>query len=288
MKTIRFFLISLTIILVMSCIGQPESKMNVMTFNIRMDTPIDSFNAWHNRKEFAAACIDFYETDIVGLQEVLHHQLEDLKHYLPEYGALGVGRYDGKTKGEYSAIMYRKDRFEVLESGTFWLSENPQAVGVKGWDAACERIVTWGHFKDRHTGKDFYFVNTHFDHVGKVARRESSKLLMSKLDEITNGKPVILTGDFNSNSSSGAIKILTDKSNPRHLLNTYDLSPLKYGPDWTFHNFGRTPLDKRVIIDYVFVRGNIKTSRYGIVYDVKDNGIYLSDHNPVLCTLIVE
>ncbi|MDR2286882.1 MAG: endonuclease/exonuclease/phosphatase family protein [Prevotellaceae bacterium] len=288
MNTIRFFLISLTVTVVMSCAGQPASKLNVMTFNIRLDTAVDSLNAWSYRKEFAAACIDFYETDIVGLQEVLHHQLEDLKHYLPGYEALGVGRFDGKTKGEYSAIMYRKDRFDVLESATFWLSENPEAVGVKGWDAACERVVTWGHFKDRHTGKDFYFVNTHFDHIGQVARRESSKLLLSKLKETVKDKPVIVTGDFNSVSTNEAIKTLTDKSNPEHLSNTYDLSPLRYGPDWSFHGFGKVPLAKRGIIDYIFIRGNIKTSRHGIIYDVKDNGLYLSDHNPVLCTLIVE
>jgi endonuclease/exonuclease/phosphatase family metal-dependent hydrolase len=272
-----------------SCAGQsPELKLNVMTFNIRMDTPVDSFNAWNNRKEFAASCIDFHEADIVGLQEVLHHQLNDLKHYLPEYESLGAGRYDGKTKGEYSAILYKKDRFDALESETFWLSENPEAVGVKGWDAACERIVTWGRFKDKRTGKDFYFVNTHFDHVGKVARRESSKLLLSKLQKMVKDKPVILTGDFNAASTNEAIKILTDESAPYHLSDTYNLSPLKYGPDWSFHDFGRTPVNKRVIIDYIFIGGKIKTNRHGIIYDTKDNGLYLSDHNPVLCTLTVE
>jgi endonuclease/exonuclease/phosphatase family metal-dependent hydrolase len=289
MNMTRFLLITLIVATMTNCTGQskPESKLklNVMTFNIRMDTPVDSFNAWPNRKEFAAACIDFYETDIVGLQEVLHHQLDDLKRFLPGYEALGAGRYDGKTQGEYSAIMYRKERFDVLESETFWLSENPQAVGVKGWDAACERIVTWAHFKDKQTGKDFYFANTHFDHVGKVARRESSTLLLSKLNEMTNDKPVIVTGDFNSVATGEAIKTLTDESSPGYLRNAYDLATLKYGPGWSFHNFGRTPLDRRVIIDYIFVRGNVKISRHGIIYDVKDNGLYLSDHNPVLCTI---
>ncbi|MDR1553637.1 MAG: endonuclease/exonuclease/phosphatase family protein [Prevotellaceae bacterium] len=287
MNTIRFFLISLIVTAMMSCAVQPEPELNVMTFNIRYDTRADSLNEWSNRKEFAAACIGFYEADIVGLQEALHHQLEDLQHYLPGYGVLGVGRLDGKTKGEYSAIMYRKDRFDVLESETFWLSENPAAVGVKGWDAACERVVTWGRFKDKRTGKDFYFANTHFDHIGQTARRESSKLLMSKLKEIVKDKPVIVTGDFNSESTNEAIKILTDESNPEHLLNTYDLSPLRYGPEWSYHGFGRVPLKRRVIIDYIFIRGNIKASRHGIIYDCKDNGVYLSDHNPVLCTLVL-
>jgi endonuclease/exonuclease/phosphatase family metal-dependent hydrolase len=288
MNILRLLFISFMLMETLSCTAQQELKLNVMTFNIRLDTPVDSFNTWSNRKEFAAACIDFYETDIVGLQEVLHNQLNDLKQYLPGYGALGVGRSDGKTQGEYSAIMYRKDRFDVLESATFWLSENPEAVGVKGWDAACERIVTWGHFRDRKTGKDFYFANTHFDHRGKIARRESSKLLLSKLKETVKDKPLILTGDFNSVSTNEAIKILKDESSPFYLSDTYDLSPLKYGPDWSFHNFGRMPFDRRPIIDYIFIRGKIKTGRHGIIYDAKDNGLFLSDHNPVLCTLTVE
>ncbi|MDR1584525.1 MAG: endonuclease/exonuclease/phosphatase family protein [Prevotellaceae bacterium] len=282
----RFFLTGLMFMAIMSCVEPSELKLNVMTFNIRYDNPADSLNAWNNRKEFAASCISFYEADIVGLQEAQHHQIEDLKRYLSGYESLGVGRIDGKTKGEYSAIIYKKDRFEVLDSRTFWLSENPDAIGIKGWDAACERIVTWGHFKDKQTGKDVYFVNTHFDHIGQIARRESSKLLLSKLKEICKDKPVIVTGDFNSVPTSEAIKILTDKSNPEHLLNTYDLSPVKYGVDWSFHGFGKVPLNRREFIDYIFVRGDIKTLRHGVIYDVKDNGLYLSDHNPVLCTLI--
>jgi endonuclease/exonuclease/phosphatase family metal-dependent hydrolase len=288
MNTIRIFLVSLMVTATVSCDRQSEAKLNVMTFNIRMDTSADGFNAWHNRKDFAAACIAFYETDIAGLQEVLHHQLEDLKNCLPEYGALGAGRSDGKTGGEYSAIMYRKDRFEVLSSETFWLSESPTVAGVKGWDAACERIVTWGHFRDKQSGKDFYFANTHFDHIGQTARRESSKLLLSKLNEIAGDKPVIVTGDFNAVSTDEPVRILTDKSRPRHLTNTSDLSTLNYGVEWSYHDFGKAPSEERVMIDYIFIRGNIKTGRHGTIYDVMDNGLYLSDHNPVLCTLTVE
>jgi len=297
MGSTRFCVIGLIIISFMSCRSASEDiKLNIMTYNIRYDTASDSINVWSNRKEFAASCIKFYEVDIVGLQEVLHRQLEDLKHYLPEYEAFGVGRADGKTKGEYSAVMYKKDRFEVLENETFWLSENPEAIGVKGWDAACERIVTWGHLKDKKTGKDFYLANTHFDHVGKVARMESSRLLLSKLKEIAKDKPVIVTGDFNSISTNEAIKFLTDKSNPDHLRSTYELSPVKYGPDWSFHAFGRIPVDRRSIIDYIFVKGDIETLRYGSIFDRKNDTetgwkndiLYLSDHNPVLSTIIIK
>jgi endonuclease/exonuclease/phosphatase family metal-dependent hydrolase len=285
---IRFFLITLFAALSLSSCSQAESKLNVMTFNIRVDTRVDSLNAWNYRKDFVAECIVFYQTDIAGLQEVMHHQLEDLKSRLPEYSMLGVGRFDGKTQGEYSPIVYRRDRFEVLKSETFWLSEDPTAVGRKGWDAACERIVTWANLRDKCSGQDFYFFNTHFDHLGKEARRNSSLLMLAQIKAIAGDKPVILTGDFNSIPTDEPITILTDISNADHLSNTAALSSLRYGPEWSFHSFGRIPVQQRMLLDYIFVRGGIRTvTRHGIVDDRKDDGLFLSDHNPVLCTLII-
>ncbi|MDR1897195.1 MAG: endonuclease/exonuclease/phosphatase family protein [Prevotellaceae bacterium] len=290
MNIIRVFITILTFALYAGCTSGRQ-ELNVMTFNIRLNTSSDGFNEWTNRKEFSTDCIKFYDADIVGLQEVLHGQLEDLKHFLPEYEAVGVARQDGKTQGEYSAVMYKKERFEVFESQTFWLSEDPAKTGAKGWDAACERIVTWAYMKDRQTGKKFYVFNTHFDHRGNVARRESSKLLLSKIQEIANGRQVIVTGDFNSVADDEPIKIITDESNPNHLTDTRKVAPLIYGPDWSFHGFGRTPTDRRNVIDYIFIKGNIETKRYGSVYDTKgceENTLYLSDHNPVICTLIIK
>ena len=133
----------------------PE-PVNVMSFNIRYDNPEDSLDNWEYRKERAANAIRFYDVDILGTQEVLHNQLEDLKQRLPEYGVIGVGREDGKEKGEYSALWYKKERFNLLDSGYFWLSETPEVAGSKGWDGACERIASWAKLQDKVSGKDLF------------------------------------------------------------------------------------------------------------------------------------
>ena len=129
----------------------PE-PVNVMSFNIRYDNPEDSLDNWQYRKDRAANAIRFYDVDILGTQEVLHNQLEDLKQRLPEYGVIGVGREDGKEKGEYSALWYKKDRFNLLDSGYFWLSETPEVAGSKGWDGACERIASWAKLVRMESG----------------------------------------------------------------------------------------------------------------------------------------
>jgi hypothetical protein len=144
--------------------------IRVMSFNIRLNTPADSANAWPHRKEMVASMMRFHRADLTGVQEALKDQMDDLTKLLPEFGWMGVGRDDGKEAGEYSAIFYLKDRFAVLEQNTFWLSESPEKPGSMGWDAACVRIVTWAKFKDKRMGKAFYHFNTHFDHIGEKAR----------------------------------------------------------------------------------------------------------------------
>jgi endonuclease/exonuclease/phosphatase family metal-dependent hydrolase len=158
-----------------SAVAEPH-YLRVMTFNIRYDEPRDKENAWPNRKELVASMIRFHHADLVGLQEALKRQLDDLEKLLPEYAWVGVGRGDGKTEGEYSAILYRKIRFTYLASSTFWLSETPDVASM-GWDAAYPRIVTWVKLKDNRTSKTFFHFNTHFDNRGVLAREESSKLL---------------------------------------------------------------------------------------------------------------
>lgn len=154
-----------------------DEKMNVMSYNIRYDNSGDKDNQWKFRRDFAADLVKFYEADVFGAQEVLNNQLNDLLNRLPEYAYVGVGREDGKTKGEYAPIFYRKDRFSVEKSGNFWLAEDINAIGKKGWDAACERVATWAILKDKNTGKKFFFLNTHLDHMGKVARHEGASLM---------------------------------------------------------------------------------------------------------------
>ena len=162
-------------LLVASCGRQPEAKVEVMSFNIRLDHVADSMNNWKYRKDHAAQMIAYYAPDIIGMQEVVKNQLDDLKERLPQYTALGVGRADGEEKGEYCSLFYKTDRFELLKSGNFGLSETPDSIGKKGWDAACERIVTWAVLKDKVSGREIAAFNTHFDHVGKVARREKCR-----------------------------------------------------------------------------------------------------------------
>nr|WP_303919008.1 endonuclease/exonuclease/phosphatase family protein [Bacteroides intestinalis] len=263
----------------------PASEpINVMSFNIRYDNPEDSLDNWKFRKDRAANAIRFYNVDILGTQEVLHNQLEDLKQHLPEYDVIGVGREDGKEKGEYSALWYKKDRFTLIDSGYFWLSETPEVAGSKGWDGAWERIASWAKLKDKVTGKEVFALNTHLDHVGVVARREGISLMLDKVNQLSDGLPVIVTGDFNSEPESDVIKHVTDPTNPEHLTDTREASPIVYGPSWSFHDFGKIPYEHRPLIDYVFVRNGFKVVRYGVLAET-ENESFLSDHAPVLVTV---
>lgn len=146
--------------------GQKSEPVNALSFNIRYDNPNDGLQNWHYRKDNILRMINFYDLDILGLQEVLINQLNFLKKHLNEYETVGVGRKDGKNKGEFAPIFFRKNKFELLESGTFWLSETPEKVSI-GWDAALERIATWAVLKDKTSRKEFIVMNTHFDHIGK-------------------------------------------------------------------------------------------------------------------------
>lgn len=270
------------VLLVASCGRQPEAKVDVMSFNIRLDHAGDSLNNWKFRKDNAAQMIAYYAPDIVGTQEVIKNQLDDLKSRLPQYTALGVGRADGKEQGEYCSLFYKTDRFELIKNGDFGLSETPDSIGLKGWDAACERIVTWAILKDKVSGKQLAAFNTHFDHVGEVARRESAKLILDKIKVIANGLPVIVTGDFNGTIDSEPITVLTEGG----MQNTYAKATTVYGPAWSFHDFGRIPVEARPLIDFIFVSGPITVDKCRVIGDKPDNG-YLSDHAPILSSLTV-
>jgi len=267
---------------------QQAAVIRVMTFNIRYDNPQDGVNAWPNRKELVARLIGFYGPALFGVQEALYGQMKDLEERLPDYAWVGVGRDDGDKQGEFSAIFYREDRYEKEDSGTFWLSETPLIRGSLGWDAACVRIVTWVKMSDRMSGETFYMFNTHFDHRGIVAREKSAELLISKVNEIAGDFPVIVTGDFNSRDSSKIYKILTSttdiKKNIKCCLKDSKLisRTAAYGPDATFNGFGRSDHAQR--IDYIFVADPFVVQKYGVLCE-HWNGIYPSDHMPVLADL---
>ena len=212
MKKMLVFISTLILIVAM-----PEAKsqdLNVMTFNIRYNTMSDSVNAWPYRKDKVASQVLFHEAHILGVQEALHDQMLDLQERLSQYKYAGVGRDDGKEKGEYSAIFYDTARLQALQTKTFWLSETPEVPGSKSWDAAITRIVTWIKFRDKKTKKIFFAFNTHFDHIGKIARRESAKLLLQKIKEIAGNTPAVITGDFNAEPADEPVQVIKDLSNP--------------------------------------------------------------------------
>ncbi|MCL1938580.1 MAG: endonuclease/exonuclease/phosphatase family protein [Candidatus Azobacteroides sp.] len=276
----KFFYILLMALAFASCNSKPL-ELNVMSFNIRYDNPEDSLNNWQYRKEIAAQTIQDQNTDVVGIQEALVNQLNDFKWLLSDYNSIGVGREDGVEKGEYSAILYQRERFKEIKSGYFWLSETPDRAGSRGWDGACERIATWAIFMEKKTKKQFFFINTHLDHVGKQARREGVNLLLSQTKRLSEGLPVIITGDFNASPESEVIQPIIESDEWMH---TRDIAESKEGPQWTFHGFGRVPEEKREFIDYVFVSKGIKTMEHKVL-PAKQNDRYISDHSVVYTRL---
>jgi endonuclease/exonuclease/phosphatase family metal-dependent hydrolase len=170
----------------------------VGSYNIRYHNNGDDRkgNVWTTRCKVICDQVNFEDPDIFGAQEVLHAQLDDMLGALDGYDYIGVGRDNGKKKGEYAAIFYKKDRIKLLNNGNFWLNETPEKPKL-GWDAACIRICSWGEFEQAATGFRFYYFNLHMDHVGVVARREAAKLVVKKIGQIAKGAPVVLTGDFN-------------------------------------------------------------------------------------------
>ena len=275
MRKIMFLL--LAVCMLVSCTGEEKKvKVRWATFNIRLDTPVDSLNRWGYRMERAAQFIKDAQLDVVGTQEVLHSQFEDLKRMLPEFEGVGVARDDGKTKGEYSSVFYRKDKFDALDSGTFWLSEYPDSVGLKGWDAACVRVATWAKLQHKETGKIVMAVNTHFDHVGVEARKQSALLIIRKIKEIVGDRAAVLTGDFNVTDQSDAYQTIT--TNEFVLKDAHKIAEKVSGVNYTFHNFTRQPLEKRSKIDFIFVTPHIRVLTSDIPQEVE--GALLSDHNP--------
>ena len=275
------FLLSILMIFSIETMGQ---DLNVMTFNIRYNTPKDSLDAWPYRKDFVASQVLFHDAHIIGVQEALHEQMTDLKQRLPRFKYEGVGRDDGKEKGEYSAIFYDTTRLQALQSKTFWLSETPGIAGSKGWDAQITRVVTWIKFRDRQTKKIFYAFNTHFDHIGKVARRESAKLLLQKVKEIAGSTPAVITGDFNAKPTDEPIQVIMDKNNPLHLVDSKEISGTPhYGPVGTFNGFGPAEREDQPI-DFIFLKGNWKVLKHATISQIW-KGHFASDHFSVFAKL---
>ena len=256
-------------ILMVACIAllsyaADAQKMVVGTYNMRYDNKGDEEkgNGWKQRYPVIASLIRFHGFDIFGTQECLQHQLEDIRGSLPGFSYIGVGRDDGKSAGEHSAIFYNTNKFKLLENGNFWLSEVTDKPN-KGWDAVLPRICTWGKFKDIKTGFTFYFFNLHMDHVGVKARAESSKLVLDKVRKMAGKTPTILTGDFNVDQNNESYALI---NNSGLLKDAYETAELRYAHNGTFNAFnpdGKT--DSR--IDHIFMTKDFKVAKYGVLTD---------------------
>ncbi|MBX2914318.1 MAG: endonuclease/exonuclease/phosphatase family protein [Cyclobacteriaceae bacterium] len=266
--------------------------VSVMSYNIRLDTESDGVNQWKNRPNKVINLIKKYNPDLVGVQEALHNQMLDLQKGLPEYSHIGVGRDDGKEKGEYSAIFYKKEKFEVLIQNTFWLSETPDVPGSKSWDAAITRVVSFALLKDKSTGKEFLYANTHFDHIGKEARKKSAEMIKTFIAGFMSGAafpnptetkkiPVIVSGDFNSEPTDAPYLTITNGEHFR----LFDSRPAN-NLTGTFCGFELNKMACRTI-DYIFHSEDWKASGYQVIQD-NDGTYYPSDHLPVLVTLTLK
>ena len=252
---------------------------NLISFNIRYDNTSDTINNWNKRKASLAKLIQHYNADIVGIQEGLHHQVDYLNNTLNGFSFVGVGRDDGQEKGEYAAIFYNTDKFNVLKTNTFWLSETPEKVSV-GWDASMERICTYALFENTETKKQFWVFNTHFDHRGMQARVNSAELIYKKMNEInTSNLPVVLMGDLNLTPDTAPIQFLK-----KNLTDAMEVSKKPfYGPVGTFNGFDQDRIMENRI-DYIFVNG-IDVQSYTHIDDRMPNNMHISDHLPVLMTM---
>lgn len=271
-----------------ACSGKNENNVvRVMTFNIRYDNPNDGINAWPNRKDQLSEFIKNEDPDIFGMQEVLWHQYAFLDSALSDYASAGAGRSDGLKGGELNPVFYRKDRFEMVRTKTFWLSETPEMPGSKAWGASLPRIVTWMELVNMETNEHFFFFNTHFAHDSDSARVNSSIMLLDKAHEIAGTFPFIITGDFNQRPDSRGHAVLTGPEvNTSLLVDSYTISAeTPVGPSSTFNGFSDEPGSGR--IDYIFVRNGMKVLSHRTV-EHKEGQVFISDHWPVVAEIMLE
>jgi endonuclease/exonuclease/phosphatase family metal-dependent hydrolase len=284
-------IVSLVLFIVSLCFagcshGSEKDAIKALTFNIRYDNPEDGINAWTNRISLINNFISEVKPDIMGLQEVLWRQYEVLDTLLKDYKSVGVGREDGARQGEMNPVFYLKDRFNLVRTITFWLSETPEVPGSRNWGSSLPRIVTWLELVDSRSKKHFYVFNTHFAHDSDSARKMSSRILLSVIQKTAGGYPFIVTGDFNMLPYSTSYSILTgpDESVPL-LKDSYFISEKKpSGPAYTTNGFEDRPGNGRV--DYVFVKNGMKVLDHQ-TFIRKENDVFLSDHWPVMALVSI-
>ena len=275
-RMIRLAVCALMAILAVSCGKSEPVDIKVISFNVRLNTKSDGDNCWDNRKHASVNMLNEEKPTVFGVQEALPGQVEYLVENLPEYDYIGVGRDDGKKKGEFMAIFYLKEKVELLDGGTFWLSETPD-VPSKGWDAACFRSCTWTKFKMKANGKVFAYLNTHLDHVGGVSQKEGLALIMKRVQEfVSDDMPVFLTADFNALTSKPIFepvkammqdaREVAPETDRRATINFYQPGN-EDKPEW--------------VIDHIFFRG-VEAKKFKVLRDKNYGALYISDHYPVV------
>ena len=277
MKLKRIVFVALLLFSVMTMQAQ---TIRMATYNMRNDNNSEDSthgNGWKQRFPVISEMIKFHDFDIFGTQELLYHQIQDLHSLLPGYAFYGIGRDDGKQAGEFSEIFYKKDKFQMLAHGDFWLSETPEKPGL-GWDATCcNRICSWVLLQDKQSKKKFYVFNTHYDYQKDLARNESSKLILNKIKSIAGTQPVIFMGDLNGGNETSWYK---EVDNSGILKDTFKEAKNPYAVNGSFNAFGGA-VKSNEIIDHIFVSNQFKVEKWGILTDTY-HGRYPSDHFPVL------
>ena len=277
----KLFIIILTLLAPVSLAFAAEKapkELKVMSYNIRLGVGKDGTNAWQFRAPATIAMLDAQKPDVFGVQEAYDFQIAFINEFSKDYKNVGVGREDGKKKGEHMSIFWNKKTVSLIKWGTFWLSETPETPS-KGWDADCIRTATWALMKDKKTGKKFYFVNTHLDHKGKEAQKNGLQLIVDRIDSINpEGYPMVLTGDFNIKPNNPALVGLEKRMQcTRKIADKTDSIN-------TFNGWSIKPTDK--IIDYIYVSGFSECPEYKTVTEKYLERPFVSDHYPIISRLI--
>ena len=253
-------------------------EIKVMSYNIRLGSGEDGTNSWQFRAPLTLEMLEDQVPDIFGVQEALGYQVDFIKEFTKDYECVGVGREDGKKDGEHMSIFWNKKNIKLLKWGTFWLSETPNKPS-KGWDAACYRTATWALMKDKKTGKKFYFVNTHLDHVGKEAQKNGLALIVDKIAEINpDGLPMVLTGDFNVKPNDPSLKDLDARMKCTRKV------AAKTDNHHTYNGWGKASTD--MVIDYIYISGFSACSEYQTVTKKYSGRTFVSDHYPIISRLV--
>ena len=292
---VPLLLVSLLLFCCVDTASPQATELTVATINIRVDSKKDSLNRWGQRKQYLFDFVRQQHLDVIGLQEVYPRAMKDIHKGLSEYAIvrlenkerLRVGDGTSGIKCADAPILYRKSTYKKIAQGTFWLSEFPDSVGFIGWDGRHPRFVNWAVLRCRTTGKEFCVANTHLDNAGKQAREEGIKLLKERLASLTTQYPIILMGDMNSSEADSAV-YQPALHNIFELHDTYDMARQREGVNYSFHGFGKRVMDKRKRVDFIFVGDSIDVNTFNIPQETKQQGVYLSDHCPVISNITIK